>query len=51
MVQISLATVLSFLEGSLRSMGERRRNAAVVRSLRRSENFLVREENVKCKQR
>lgn len=50
-VQAVLGTVLPFLEGSLRSTGEKRRNASVVKSLRRSENFQVREENVRCKQR
>ena len=51
LLQVPLKTMLPFLEGALRSAGEKRRNAAVVRSLRRSENLQVREENVHCKQR
>lgn len=50
-LQVPVKTVLPFLEGSLRSSGEQRRNASVVKSLRRSENLGVREESVRCKQR
>ena len=48
--QVPLRLVLPFLEGSLCSARERRRNAAVVKSLRRLENLQVWEESVRCKQ-
>lgn len=50
-MQVPLKTCLPFLKGSLQSGGEQRRNAAIVRSLRRAENLGVREEGIKCKQR
>ena len=51
MMQVSLKAVLPFLEGALRAAGEQQRNAAVVKSLRRSENLNVREDLTRCKQR
>ena len=50
-MQMSLSSLLPFLEGSVRLVVEQARNAAVVRSLRRSENLQVREELTLCKQR
>lgn len=50
-MQMSLELLLPFLEGSLRLIVEQSRNAAVVRSLRRSENLQVREDLTLCKQR
>ena len=46
-----LKLLLPFLEGSVRLVVEQARNAAVVRSLRRSENLQIREDLVKSKQR
>ena len=46
-----LRLLVPFLEGSVRRVVEQARNAAVVRSLRRSENLGVREDLVKSKQR
>lgn len=46
-----LRLLLPFLEGSVRLAVEQARNAAVVRSLRRSENLQIREDLVKSKQR
>ena len=46
-----LASVLPFLEGALRAMGERRRNASVIKSLRKAENLQCREAAVRCRQR
>lgn len=43
--------MMPFLEGSLRSASQQRRNASIVKSLRRSENLRVREENVNVKDR
>lgn len=50
-VQMSLSSLLPFLEGSLRLIVEQARNAAVVKSLRRSENLQIREDLTLCKQR
>ena len=49
--QVSLKAVLPFVEGALRAAEEQQRNAAVVKSLRRSENLHVREDITRCKQR
>lgn len=49
--QVPVKAVLPFLEGALRSTGEQRRSASVVKSLRRAENLGVREESVRCKQK
>ena len=46
-----LRLLLPFLEGAVRLLVEQVRNAAVVRSLRRSENLQVREDLTKSKQR
>lgn len=46
-----LRLLLPFLEGSVRLAVEQARNAAVVQSLRRSENLQIREDLVKSKQR
>ena len=46
-----LRLLLPFLEGAVRLLVEQARNAAVVRSLRRSENLQVREDLTKLKQR
>ena len=46
-----LRLLLPFLEGSVRLVVEQARNAAVVQSLRRSENLQIREDLVKSKQR
>ena len=46
-----LKLLLPFLEGSVRLVVEQAHNAAVVRSLRRSENLQIREDLVKSKQR
>lgn len=35
----------------MRAAGEKRRNSAVVKSLRRSENLQLREEVMRCRQR
>lgn len=51
LVQMPLRLLLPFLEGSVRLTVEQARNAAVVRSLRRSENLQIREDLVKSKQR
>ena len=51
LVQMPLRLLLPFLEGSVRLAVEQARNAAVVRSLRRSENLQIREDLVKSKQR
>ena len=50
-LQIPLATMLAYLESSMRSANQQRRSASIVKSLRRSENFQVQEDNVKCKDR
>jgi len=50
-VQMPLRLLLPFLEGAVRLLVEQVRNAAVVRSLRRSENLQVREDLTKSKQR
>ncbi len=49
--QVPLEAVLPFLDGSLRGAGEQRRNASVVKSLRRSENLQCREAAIQCRQR
>jgi hypothetical protein len=49
--QVPLKATLPFLEGALRGAGEARRNAAVVKSLRRAENLQQREEVIRCRQR
>ena len=41
--QVPLASVLPFLEGAMRAAGERRRNASVIKSLRKAENLQCRE--------
>ncbi len=46
-----LKATLPFLEGELRAAGEKKRNSAVVKSLRRSENLQLREEVMRCRQR
>ena len=46
-----LRLLLPFLEGAVRLLVEQVRNAAVVRSLRRSDNLQVREDLTKSKQR
>lgn len=46
-----LRLLVPFLEGSVRLVVEQARNAAVVRSLRRSENLQIREDLTKSKQR
>lgn len=48
---VPLASVLPFLEGALRSGGEQRRNASVIKSLRRAENLQCREVAIRCRQR
>ena len=50
-VQVPLKAALPFLEGALRAAGEKRRNSAVVKSLRRAENLQLREAVIKCRQR
>ncbi|KAL0024599.1 hypothetical protein WJX77_001647 [Trebouxia sp. C0004] len=50
-LQMPLRLLLPFLEGAVRLLVEQVRNAAVVRSLRRSENLQVREDLTKSKQR
>ena len=50
-MQMPLRLLLPFLEGAVRLLVEQARNAAVVRSLRRSENLQVREDLTKSKQR
>ncbi len=50
-VQMPLRILLPFLEGAVRLLVEQARNAAVVRSLRRSENLQIREDLTKSKQR
>ncbi|KAK9829459.1 hypothetical protein WJX72_005979 [[Myrmecia] bisecta] len=49
--EVPLHVVLPFLEGAIRGAGEQRRNAAVVKSLRKSENLQIWEELIRCKQR
>lgn len=50
-LQMPLRLLVPFLQGSVRLVVEQARNAAVVRSLRRSENLQIREDLTKCKQR
>ncbi|KAA6422986.1 MAG: vam6 Vps39 isoform X1 [Trebouxia sp. A1-2] len=50
-LQMPLRLLLPFLEGAVRLLVEQVRNAAVVRSLRRSDNLQVREDLTKSKQR
>ena len=50
-MQVALKATLPFLEGALRAAAEKRRNSAIVKSLRRSENLQLREEVIKCRQR
>ncbi|BDA43540.1 Vam6/Vps39-like protein [Coccomyxa sp. Obi] len=49
--EVPLKATLPFLEGALRAAGEKKRNSAVVKSLRRSENLQLREEVMRCRQR
>ena len=51
LLQVPLASVLPFLEGALRTGGEQRRNASVIKSLRRAENLQCREVAIRCRQR
>ena len=51
LLQVPLAAVLPFLEGALRAAGERRRNASVIKSLRKAENLQCREAAIRCRQR
>ncbi len=50
-MQVPLSAVLPFLEGALRAAGERRRNASVIKSLRKAENLQCREAAIRCRQR
>ena len=50
-MQMPLRLLLPFLEGAVRGLVEQARNAAVVCSLRRSENLHLREDLTQCKQR
>eukprot|EP00897_Mesotaenium_endlicherianum_P007921 jgi/Mesen1/7157/ME000037S06517 len=49
--QTDVRSVLAFLEPVMRRSSEARRNAAVVKNLRRAENLQVREELVHCRRR
>ncbi len=51
LMQVPLAAVLPFLEGALRAAGERRRNASIIKSLRKAENLQCREAAIRCRQR
>ena len=50
-VQMPLRLLLPCMEGAVRGLVEQARNAAVVCSLRRSENLHLGQDLTKCKQR